>query len=605
MTNPSANLGRPQNGITASLTTSSTPHAFWLTLIVFVMSIAIGSLIPSFQSPDEDAHVKRAYLLAHGQIWLTTPPGESTGGLVDQGLLSYIEQFKHLPFHGEQKLSANDLYRAKQNEWSGTYAHTSTAGISYYFPLLYTPQALGIRLGESLNLSVHDSYQIAKLAALLTVCALLYWALTLNSFSALTLGLFVLPMSIFQMGSASLDGIAHAACFTVIALYLRITQAKDPSPKCLAYALCILIALLITSRMHLMPLLLLIFLAFKYTKQKTYLWGGIFATLFAVGWILSTVLLVVDLRVATNLKPVELIAYYAMHPPALFTVLFNTFTSATTLKSYATAFIGVLGWLDASLPKIQYGVLGSLLVLLTLSCFSWRPKTIKPINQLALVTCSLGSITIIFFSLLVQWTPHPATIILGVQGRYFFAPILLLTIAFSKPLSLDKSIRQLLSNILLIGLSALSLAFTSHLLLQRYYLFPERTEIAHTELLWSKPLNPGESIPLVLSTYQAKYPAKIQSLSLLYQSSKNGKAQLQLLTQSGQSHLALMGYLARQNPGYQTIPTSIEPYTSGIFTATEGAGLRIQGVKTSDGIWRACVIYELSDGSRRYTPGCP
>ena len=143
-----------------------TPYAFWLVLIIFFSSLAISSLIPSFQSPDEDAHVKRAYLLAHGQVWLSHPPGKSTGGLVDQGLIAYMEKFSNLPFHGERKISSNTLYEAKQIEWSGNQLHTPTDGISFYFPLIYAPQALGIRLGEMLGVSVHATYQMAKIAAL-------------------------------------------------------------------------------------------------------------------------------------------------------------------------------------------------------------------------------------------------------------------------------------------------------------------------------------------------------------------------------------------------------------------------------------------------------
>ena len=88
MTTPHANLGAPQNRSTSSSPASRTPYAFWLVLIVFLMSLVIGALTPSFQSPDEDAHLKRAYLLSHSHIWLGNTPGQSTGGFVDQGLIS-------------------------------------------------------------------------------------------------------------------------------------------------------------------------------------------------------------------------------------------------------------------------------------------------------------------------------------------------------------------------------------------------------------------------------------------------------------------------------------------------------------------------------------
>lgn len=583
-----------------------TPYAFWLVLIIFFSSLAISSLTPSFQSPDEDAHVKRAYLLAHGQVWLSHPPGKSTGGLVDQGLIAYMEKFSSLPFHGERKISANILYEAKQIEWTGNNIHASTDGISFYFPLIYAPQAIGIRIGEVLGLSVHASYQMAKVVALIATCLLLYWALTLHAFSALTVGLFILPMSLFQMGSASLDGIAHACCLMVIALYLKINDVKTQSPKWVAFLLCILIALLTTSRMHLLPLLLLPFLAHRITKQRIYLWGGIAASIFTVGWILASMLSVVDLRVVSSMSSTQLISYYALHPVQLLQVLFNTFTSIPTLKSYATAFIGVLGWLDASLPKMQYAILGSLLGLLAISCFSWHPKTIEPKTQITFVVCALGSIAIIFLSLLVQWTPHPATIILGVQGRYFFVPALLISIALTSPITTGKSIRHFLSFTILATLASCSIAFTSALLLQRYYLIPEQLTNGSLTLSLSKPLSAKESIPIAFSAYQTKTPAKIQGISIYIDKPiSTGKAQLELLTQTGLHQTTTFEYHPGMKAGYISSSIPSNHYTNGKLIAIEGEGIRIKIVESSDGTQRACIIYELSDGSRRFTPGCP
>lgn len=606
MTTPYANLGNSENRLASNSPAGRTPYAFWLVLIVFLISLAISALTPSFQSPDEDAHLKRAYLLGHGHIWLGNAPGQSTGGLVDQGLITYMQKFERLPFHGEEKVSANDLYEAKQIEWAKSNDLTSTAGISYYFPLIYAPQTIGIRIGEILGLTVDLSYQLAKISALIVACALLYWALTLYSFSALTLGLFILPMSLFQMGSASLDGVAHAICFVVLALYLRMSQMKSFPSKWIALTLCVLIVLLTTSRMHLIPLLLLPFLAYRNTQQKFYLWGGVTAIVFTVAWIIMTMLSVVDLRVVSTLKGAGLIAYYVMHPLELFQVFFNTFTSVSTLTSYATAFIGVLGWLDTSFPKLIYVVFGALLGLLTLSCISWRPHTVKPSVQATFVICALGSIAIIFLSLLVQWTPHPATIILGVQGRYFFGSALLLSIAFTSPIAIEKSIRQFLSSAILIGLASCSLVFTSSLLLQRYYLMPEQAVSGALIQGLSKPLSAKEFIPITFSSYQTKTPAKLQGISIYIDApTSTGKAELQLSTSDGLQQLTTFKYHPDMKSGYIPLSIPSNTYTTGKLTAIEGEGLKIKIIGSSDGVQRACIIYELNDGSRRYTPRCP
>jgi len=584
---------------------SATPYAFWLTIIIFLMSLAVSTLTPPFQSPDEDAHLKRAYLLSHGYVWLSHPAGESTGGLINQGLIRYIDKFKGLPFHGEQKVSANDLYEAKQITWQQVNVHSSTAGISYYFPLLYLPQALGIRIGELLGISVEHSYRLAKLAALIAASTLFYWALRLFHFSAIPLALFILPMSLFQMGAASLDGIAHACCLLAIAIFLKLTQSNLPTSKWLSVIFCFLVALLATSRMQLIPLLLLIFLTYKSTQQKIFLWGGITATLFTISWISLTVLLVVDLRVETGLSPFALILFYATHPIALVSVLTNTLTSISTLKSYATAFIGVLGWLDASLPKNEYAILGCLILVLAIIHLSWRSKSIIRRNQWALLACSLASVMIIFLSLLVQWTPHPATIILGVQGRYFFGSVLMLSIAFSSP-TIEQPIKQFISLITLLILASCSLVFTINLLLQRYYLVPDHPVHKTSSTVWSKSLSATESVDLVLSAYQRNTPAKLQGISIfINKPHSKGVAKLELSTESGIQHQMEFTYTPDMKSGYLYFSIPTYRFNAAKLIGVAGDGLQIKTVRTDDGLQRSCLIYELNDGSRRYTPGCP
>ena len=82
MSLPSPNTALPPN--------SSTPWAAGFAIVLFCLCFAISTLIPPFQSPDEDVHVKRAYLLGHGQVWLSTPANSPTGGLIDQGLLQLM-----------------------------------------------------------------------------------------------------------------------------------------------------------------------------------------------------------------------------------------------------------------------------------------------------------------------------------------------------------------------------------------------------------------------------------------------------------------------------------------------------------------------------------
>jgi len=630
---------------------SSSTWAAGFAVVLFCLSFAISQLIPPFQSPDEDVHVKRAYLLGHGQVWLSTPANSPTGGLIDQGLLQLMAQFEGLPFHAENKLSANELYEAGQIRWEGTYAFSPTSAISHYFPFLYAPQALGLRIGELLNLSVLHTYQLAKLFALIAACALIYGALSIYPFSLAVLGLFVLPMSLFQMGSASLDGIAHAMSLFVIALYLKISQqssAKQSSTKQtstkqtttgvvnslvwqgILLALCI--ALLTSSRMQLLPLLFLLWSCSRQTGQKKYLFYAAAVGLFTLTWILLSITSVVDAKVTTSLTPIQALGFYLTHPITGAQVLLSTLTNLAIVKSYATSFIGVLGWLDASLPKVQYGILGALLALLVILCFSWRPSGLSKHHQTILVSCAVCVMGIVFAALLIQWTPHPATVILGVQGRYFFVPALLMCAAFTRPFAglvtpiatqppshqptIVQSGMQRLGFAVLIVLSATALYCTTHLLLGRYYLMPEQVDVSPVRSVWIAPTKKdGQNayIPLLFSPYQTQKPARLQSISILLDSVSGKKPAssapipltLELSNQQGLERQFAVNTSATAASGYLTIHVPLDAYTKGQLILDKDRDLQIKGVEQTNRAPRACIIYELSDGSRRYTPGCP
>ena len=67
-------------------------------LICLLLALAgwlLSLKIPPMQSPDENQHVARAYLLAHGDLTLSTLPSRNSGGWVDGGLVSSVS-YTHL-----------------------------------------------------------------------------------------------------------------------------------------------------------------------------------------------------------------------------------------------------------------------------------------------------------------------------------------------------------------------------------------------------------------------------------------------------------------------------------------------------------------------------
>jgi len=215
---------------------ASNKTSLWMILFILAAGSFFSAIIPPFQSPDEFDHISRAYLFSKGTIVLDAPKGKDTGGMIDTGLMAYMSAYEVLPRKRDRKLSADEIYAANRITWKGTKAFRALPGISYYFPVIYTPQAVGLTLGEKLKLSVDTSYRLARFMALVFVAIILIIAFNIYPVNPLTIALLMIPMSVFQMSSASQDGISVALGILAIATFLRMTtENKIQAPGCFIY----------------------------------------------------------------------------------------------------------------------------------------------------------------------------------------------------------------------------------------------------------------------------------------------------------------------------------------------------------------------------------
>jgi len=232
-------------------------HIFFV-LLLFATCNFLSSLIPPFQSPDEFEHITRAYLFGKGVIVLDTPKNETSGGMIDSGLARYMDAFSALPFHPERKISVAELDAAKKIKWSGTKEFKRAPGMAFYFPAIYSVHALALGIGEHLDLSVDGSYKLTRLMILLAVCCLLYGSFRLYPPSYLVLALLLIPMSLFQFSSASLDGIATALSIFIVSAFLRIATDKEHSAVWIFYVLVVVWLIVASSRVQQFSLIILV-----------------------------------------------------------------------------------------------------------------------------------------------------------------------------------------------------------------------------------------------------------------------------------------------------------------------------------------------------------
>jgi uncharacterized membrane protein len=441
---------------------------FWLTVAIAGSCLAL--LIPPMQSPDENQHIARAYLISQGTVTLSAPQGKMSGGNIDRALAAFLDTYFNQAIKPGDLLSAEKKKQLDTAVWAadGTKTFMQISGTGYYLPLIYLPHAVGLKAGQVLGLSIGKSYLLCRLTVFLTCLGLLAASFRLVRPSTATIAVLLLPMSLFQLVLPTLDGLT--VCLTV--LLVSILHCRLKSGKCCNWwdslGLACGIVVLATSRTHLLPLLALPFYLYWRQRDKRDILNGLFATAFSFVWIIYAIQSTVDLRISRTCTTTSLIAYYLGHPLEYFRVVFASLANDAVRDFYAKSFVGILGWLNIPLASTYYPVLWGCLAACILVSFSL--PTGREDRNIRFVLCliSLISGALIFFALLVTWTPYPATVVIGVQGRYFTIPVLLLGYAASGLQPAVSRYRRWFSWVFGVLMAIISLVALFQALLARY-----------------------------------------------------------------------------------------------------------------------------------------
>jgi len=583
----------------------------WLILLVIVAGSFFSTIIPPFQSPDEYDHIKRAYLLGQGTIVTDTPEGQSSGGMIDTGLEAYISAYKVLPFKPARKLSADEVAAASGITWTGVKEFSPLPGMSYFFPIIYLPQAMGLTLGEKLKLPVDTSYRLARFIVLVFIAVILFAAFNIYPVNPLVIALLILPMSVFQISSASLDGISTALGILAVAAFLRIAAQRESASPWLFYSLALSVALIATSRPFLLPLLLLVFAACFYTKNRRHIFFFAAVALFVMGWILIAMKTTVDTRVVIGASMSDIMLFYMENPLKLFHVFINTIFNGTFVRLSGDSFLGILGWLDTPFERKEYAFLWICTFLIGLLSISVKNLKSAWMPRALLLLAAVGSMFLIFLELLVAWTPHPARMIDGVQGRYFFIPMMMIAYAVSGVSNLSAGVFRKIALILVILLGAFTILSTPKLLLERYYLAfeqPEHSEQIPVMTRASAPLKNNNPIRLFMSKAYEKNPRPLKRIGIqfgTYMRKNPGSAELRLTTLEGQMLVIPFHLSDLADNQYKYFELDSKSYSSGQIFYVTGGGISVWEVLKKNGTVESCLIYEYTNGKKRVTQGCP
>ena len=437
------------------------------------------------------------------------------------------------------------------------------------------------------------------------------------------LALLLVPMSLFQTASASIDFLCNALAVLVIACFLRIATLRKEAPNSLFWMMALAVFLLGTARAHLASMVLLMAAAAWPTRRIQPWAAAATATVAIRAWMALAIPATIDFRIPREMGTGQVVAYYLGAPLQLVRVLVHTVTNSAMLNSYAESFLGV--FFDQPLTHRAYTWLTSLLVLAILPCLASPQHMLQAaLARSALVLTGMAGTLLAFLAMLFTWTPHPATLVQGVQGRYLLVPAMLLLLALCSWEPAAQPWRQRLRWALLYVLGAVSMVVSVHRLLYAYYVqpavaLPSAVQAEPGALEPSPPLGPGSTIMLQLppATSEPAAPATygIGFLVGAYGRTLQGTALLTLNDRTGQHHGVEVSLddvtdntyvFAKVPPGhYSQVELRIIQGQAAFSVWTIRPTAEAAAHPEQAPLPKTCTVTIHEDGSMQLMPGCP
>ncbi len=420
--------------------------------------LLIAPTMPPMQNPDEGAHAYRADQISHlGLIARRMPDGE-IGGRVDAGLLTEWNRVAGIRFDPAAKISPA-MYAPLA--W-GKPVPAGFPNTAIYPPFLYLPAALIAAAARGLGIELPGALIPMRLVSGLVSVALTTAAIASAGNVAIWLfAIALLPMSLALDAAISQDGPMLACIALAVALHLRLRRSDMRRPRLSFAGLCLLLTLVGMARP---PYAAFAILGLAAPVRPTDRLAGVAFILACVaGWSLLNLSHVVIPPLADPRLQLARLLAHPLRLPLLF------LTTWLVLADYlTTSFIGLLGWLDVTLPLAYHRAAWLVMAAAAAACPCAGRGPLSARAAAASAIAALGAIAGVGVIQYLSWTKVGAPIIDGLQGRYFLGPAMVLggVLARSRP-SEGRLAAWLAAPVIFFPF--VTLAVILHALLMRYF----------------------------------------------------------------------------------------------------------------------------------------
>lgn len=443
------------------------PQKFFI-YCALVFGVILIMIIPPFQSPDEDSHFKKAYLVSYGKFFPSSQDGK-IGNYLPNKMIEYINEKLNFIGNRDKKYTYSELImddRLPQDYSDQTFQNFSTAEVT---PIVYTAPAIGMLFSRIITpiiglkeLSITTMLYFARFFSLLLYITIVAMAIKTTPILKKTFCMIgLIPMSLSLAATISYDSVLIAISLLSVALTFKLIF--DDNVKKVNYKYIIIFGiigfiLLSIKTVYITVLLPLIFVPKeKYGKDNK----GIIKCFFTIVgislgiYILNKIpsLFLDSSTTSDGIAVKEQLNMVLQHPIYYLKIWIKSMID--NRNYYYSGMFGIFGLSDTyvlTLHTVIYSIAFFMINLSDISLsnikFSWKYKSLSLFGILV-------SIFGIFLAMYLLWTSVldgygvGAQTITGVQGRYFL-PLLPMAIVLlsNNILEKNKKVKNILERIL-------------------------------------------------------------------------------------------------------------------------------------------------------------
>ena len=443
--------------------------------IFLLISLFFGFLIlltnPPFQAADENLHFFRIYQLSEFKL-LSDKNNDKIGTNLPTSLLTLTKKFEYLNHQSNLKTDLTTIkkcFNIALNKNEQTFIEFPSASV--YAPIGYTPQIVGIWVSKLINSPPILMMYISRFFNLIAYSLSIFYAIKITPVKKwLFFLLGLMPMSIYQGSSLSIDGCTIGLSFLFIAfcLFLAYEESKSEITKRDMILFTALISCIALSKFTYILLIFLFFLVPKSKfKNNTSYYGY-----FSLALITSFILLFIWTQLIKDIKIPTFFGYDNTESQAKY--IFSNFSNYISIvfytllsraNSYVVSFFGLLGWMDTRLPVFLKDLYLNSLLVIAICSVETNTVVIKAKQKILFSTITVIYVLLLLTIFFIYYTPGVA-IIEGIQGRYFIPIIPLFYLLFHNNI---KALQLPKLNIFAVIVPIFTLILSMISLVVRYY----------------------------------------------------------------------------------------------------------------------------------------